>query len=103
MTDELNPLQKRQRSEDTPEFQRRVSAASLSVIINPDPPDSLAPSFIPSPQFQPHQGTPLVDTRPPPSLSRMEQNVFGARPAEDIVRVVADFMYTHLKDRTNVE
>ncbi|KAJ2627657.1 mRNA-capping enzyme subunit beta [Coemansia sp. RSA 1694] len=102
MSEEFNPLRKRQRPEDTPEFQRRVSAASLSAIVNPDPPASLAPSFMPSPQVQPHQGTPFADTRPL-SLSRMEQNVFGTRPAEDIVRVVADFMYTHLKDRTNIE
>ncbi|KAJ2441001.1 mRNA-capping enzyme subunit beta, partial [Coemansia sp. RSA 2424] len=102
MSEEFNPLRKRQRPEDTPEFQRRVSAASLSAIVNPDPPGSLAPSFMPSPQFQPHQGTPFADTRPL-GLSRMEQNVFGTRPAEDIVRVVADFMYTHLKDRTNIE
>ncbi|KAJ2005678.1 mRNA-capping enzyme subunit beta [Coemansia thaxteri] len=95
MADECNPLRKRQRSEDTPEFQRRVSAASLSAIVNPEP------SFIPSPQFQ-SQNTLHIDTKPL-SLLRMEQNVFGSRPAEDIVRVVADFMYTHLKDRTNIE
>ncbi|PIA19615.1 mRNA triphosphatase CET1, partial [Coemansia reversa NRRL 1564] len=32
-----------------------------------------------------------------------EQNIFGTRPAEDIVRVVADFIFTHMKDRTNIE
>ncbi|KAJ1951870.1 mRNA-capping enzyme subunit beta, partial [Dipsacomyces acuminosporus] len=34
---------------------------------------------------------------------RLEQNIFGARPAEDIVRVVADFIYTHMVSRTNIE
>ncbi|KAI8323921.1 mRNA triphosphatase CET1, partial [Martensiomyces pterosporus] len=32
-----------------------------------------------------------------------EQNIFGVRPAEDIVRVVADFIYTHMTARTNIE
>ncbi|KAJ2685739.1 mRNA-capping enzyme subunit beta [Coemansia spiralis] len=99
MSEEYNPLRKRQRAEDTPDFQRRVSAASLSAIINPDPPETLAPSLGASPLFQPRQGSPPVDIRSL-SLSRMEQNVFGPRPAEDIVRIVADFMYTHLKGCT---
>ncbi|KAJ1813365.1 mRNA-capping enzyme subunit beta [Coemansia sp. RSA 2599] len=87
---------KRQRAE-SPEFQRRVSAASLSSIINPEP----EPVVISSPTF--HGNTNLsIDTRPQ-SPMRLEPNIFGARPAEDIVRIVADFMYTHMKDRTNIE
>ncbi|KAI9505171.1 mRNA-capping enzyme subunit beta [Coemansia spiralis] len=87
---------KRLRTE-TPEFQRRVSAASLSAIVNPDPDIS----FLPSPSFH---SPPVIHSEPRPlSPGRLEQNVFGARPAEDIVRVVADFIYTHLKDRSNIE
>ncbi|KAJ2338230.1 mRNA-capping enzyme subunit beta, partial [Coemansia sp. RSA 2618] len=78
----------------TPEFQRRVSAASLSAIINPDP-DTL----IPSPTFQPH----IIESPRAQSPVRLEQNLFGTRPVEDIVRVVADFIYTHMKDRKNIE
>ncbi|KAJ2627571.1 mRNA-capping enzyme subunit beta, partial [Coemansia sp. RSA 1290] len=58
-----------------PETERRVSAASISALMNPEP-----------------QGP-----------GRMEANIFGARPAEDIVRVVADFLYTHMKERKNIE
>ncbi|KAJ2080800.1 mRNA-capping enzyme subunit beta [Coemansia sp. RSA 988] len=95
--DNLNQ-RKRQRTE-TPEIQRRVSAASLSAIVNPEP--NNAPSFNPSPTFQPYNSIPL-ETRPQ-SPVRLEQNIFGTRPAEDIVRVVADFVFTHMKDRTNIE
>ncbi|KAJ2389597.1 mRNA-capping enzyme subunit beta [Coemansia sp. RSA 2611] len=84
---------KRQRA-TTPEFQRRVSAASLSAIVNPDP-----DTFIPSPTFH----APAMELARPQSPVRLETNLFGARPAEDIVRVVADFMYTHMKDRKNIE
>ncbi|KAJ2456223.1 mRNA-capping enzyme subunit beta [Coemansia sp. RSA 2336] len=64
---------KRQRAEA--ETERRVSAASISALMNPEP----------------------------QSVGRMEANIFGTRPAEDIVRVVADFLYTHMKDRKNIE
>ncbi|KAJ2503510.1 mRNA-capping enzyme subunit beta [Coemansia sp. RSA 1972] len=84
---------KRQRA-STPEFQRRVSAASLSAIVNPDP-----TVLIPSPTFH----SPAVESPPAHSPLRLEANLFGTRPVEDIVRVVADFMYTHMKDRTNIE
>ncbi|KAJ1727195.1 mRNA-capping enzyme subunit beta [Coemansia biformis] len=93
-----NGQRKRQRTE-TPEIERRVSAASLSAIVNPEP-DGSSP-FIPSPTGPP-AGSLQIDTQPQ-SPMRMEQNLFGARPAEDIVRVVADFVYTHTKDRANLE
>ncbi|KAJ2762748.1 mRNA-capping enzyme subunit beta [Coemansia nantahalensis] len=83
---------KRPRTE-TPEIERRVSAASLSAIVNPEPDGSSA--LLSSPGLH-------VDTRPQ-SPVRMEQNLFGSRPAEDIVRVVADFVFTHMKDRANLE
>ncbi|KAJ1667113.1 mRNA-capping enzyme subunit beta [Coemansia sp. RSA 1813] len=98
-----NTSRKRQRTE-TPEFQRRVSAASLSAIMNPDPDATYHPSPSPVPsQQQQYQPLPVHYEHRPLSPLRLEQNVFGARPAEDIVRVVADFLYTHLKDRSNVE
>ncbi|KAJ2847098.1 mRNA-capping enzyme subunit beta [Coemansia brasiliensis] len=75
---------KRQRAA-TPESERRVSAASLSAIINPDP------------------SSPCHGADTPQSPGRLEANIFGARPAEDIVRVVADFLYTHMKERKNIE
>ncbi|KAJ2510137.1 mRNA-capping enzyme subunit beta [Coemansia sp. RSA 2049] len=102
---------KRQRTE-TPEFQRRVSAASLSAIMNPDPEAAFQPSPSPVPSQNQATGTQYdnynsnsnnYNTNRPQSPQRLEQNVFGVRPAEDIVRVVADFLYTHLKDRTNIE
>ncbi|KAI7834158.1 CYTH-like domain-containing protein [Kickxella alabastrina] len=89
---DISNARKRQR-EDPSECPRRVSAASLSAIINPDPEP---PKVISSPTFQ------QTEARPPSPL-RLETNIFGTRPAEDIVRVVADFMYTHLKDRANIE
>ncbi|KAJ2376491.1 mRNA-capping enzyme subunit beta [Coemansia sp. RSA 2607] len=94
---DVGNARKRQRAE-SPEFERRVSAASLSSIINPEP---QAATLISSPTF--HGNSNLqIDARPQ-SPMRLEANLFGARPAEDIVRVVADFMYTHMKDRTNIE
>ncbi|KAJ2162024.1 mRNA-capping enzyme subunit beta [Coemansia sp. RSA 552] len=84
---------KRQRAE-TPEFERRVSAASLSAIVNPEPSNA---QLLASPT-----GAVVAEPRPL-SPGRLEQNLFGARPVEDIVRVVADFCYTHMKDRQNIE
>ncbi|KAJ2843276.1 mRNA-capping enzyme subunit beta, partial [Coemansia erecta] len=101
-----NTSRKRQRTE-TPEIQRRVSAASLSAIMNPDPDATYHPSPSPVPslqqQQQQYQPLPVHHEHRPQSPLRLEPNVFGTRPAEDIVRVVADFLYTHLKDRSNIE
>ncbi|KAJ2727018.1 mRNA-capping enzyme subunit beta [Coemansia sp. Benny D115] len=96
---ETGNSRKRQRAE-SPSFTRQVSSASLSLIINHDPPEEphqQQPQIISSPTFHAQ-----VEPRPQ-SPMRLEPNLFGPRPAEDIVRVVADFIYTHMKDRTNLE
>ncbi|KAJ1951434.1 mRNA-capping enzyme subunit beta [Linderina macrospora] len=166
---------KRQRSE-SPVYTRRISAASLSVLMNPEP---MSNSMLPSPTFhsygpgsapvypqaqypatsnanaggsntnnyssynnsvsrtnsvsstnavagtsqqqqnyQPHQQQQEPHQQPhhqqqqqlqnearpfSPPPTRFEQNIFGVRPTEDILRAVSDFIFTNIGGRTNIE